>query len=125
MASRLAWEKELLGLYVSGHPLDRFKEKLSKRPMTLGQLRTQLMPGMEAVAAGMIEDVRMILTRGGDQMAFVKLTDFDGTIEAAVFPRIFKEFRDILKPETVIALKGRLSSRNGELSMVADKLKAL
>ncbi|HVV15312.1 MAG TPA: DNA polymerase III subunit alpha [Candidatus Paceibacterota bacterium] len=125
MADRLAWEKELLGLYVSGHPLDRFKEQLSKRPMTLGQMRRDLAPGMTAVAAGMIEDVRMILTRGGDQMAFVRLTDFDGTIEAAVFPRIYKEFRDILKPETVIALKGRLSSRNGELSMVADKLKAL
>jgi DNA polymerase-3 subunit alpha len=124
-ATKLAWEKELLGLYISGHPLDRFKEQLSKRPVTLGQLRSQVLPGMTAVAAGMIEDVRIILTRGGDQMAFVKLADFDGSIEAAIFPRTFKEFRDILKPETVIALKGKLSNRNGELSLVADKLKAL
>ncbi|HVZ76304.1 MAG TPA: DNA polymerase III subunit alpha [Candidatus Paceibacterota bacterium] len=123
--TRLAWEKELLGLYISGHPLDRFKEQLSKRPMTLGQLRRDTVPGMTVVAAGMVEAVRTILTKGGDQMAFVKISDFDGSLEAAIFPRIYKEFREILQPERVIALKGRLSNRNGELSIVADKLKAL
>jgi DNA polymerase-3 subunit alpha len=125
MAERLAWEKELLGLYVSGHPLDRFKEQLSKRPMTLTELKAKMTPGMTVVAAGMIEDVRTILTRGGDQMAFVKIADFDGHLEAAVFPRTYAEHKAILVPERVIALKGKLSERNGELSMVADKLKAL
>ncbi len=122
---RLAWEKELLGLYVSGHPLDRFREKLSKRPMTIGQMKQRIMPGMTAVAAGMIEDVRMILTRGGDQMAFIKLADFDGSIEAVVFPKSYTEHKAILQPETCIALKGKISNRNGELSMVAEALKAL
>jgi DNA polymerase-3 subunit alpha len=122
---RLAWEKELLGLYVSGHPLDRFREKLSKRPMTIGEMKQKVMPGMTAVAAGMIEDVRMILTRGGDQMAFIKIADFDGSIEAVVFPKNYTANKDILKPETCIALKGRLSNRNGELSMVAEVMKAL
>src|SRR3990172_1978651 len=83
-AQPLAWEKELLGLYVSGHPLDRFKEQLSKRPMTLEELHKKMTPGMTAVAAGMVESVRTILTRGGDQMAFVKITDHSGSIEAAV-----------------------------------------
>ena len=122
---RLAWEKELLGLYVSGHPLDRFREKLSKRPMTIGQMKQRIMPGMTAVAAGMIEDVRMILTRGGDQMAFIKIADFDGSIEAVVFPKNYTEHKAILQPETCIALKGKVSNRNGELSMVAEALKAL
>ncbi|TSC69222.1 MAG: DNA polymerase III subunit alpha [Parcubacteria group bacterium Gr01-1014_56] len=124
LEARLAWEKELLGLYVSGHPLDRFRDKLARSPTTISELKLKT-PGIVAVAAGMVESVRLILTRGGDQMAFVKLADFGGSIEAAVFPRIFQEYKSILKPETVIALKGRLSSRNGELSMVADKLKAL
>lgn len=122
---RLAWEKELLGLYISGHPLDRFKDKLAKRPMSLGELKSKMTPGMTAVAAGMIEDVRTILTRGGEAMAFVKITDLSGSLEAAVFPRIFAEHKEMLKPETIIALKGRLSNRNGEISIVADKLKAL
>jgi len=125
MVDKLTWEKELLGLYVSGHPLDRFKAQLDKRPMTLRELKGRMTPGMTVVAAGIIEGVRTILTRGGDQMAFVKIADLSDTIEAAVFPRTYAEFKEILKPESVIALKGRLSERNGELSMVADKLKAL
>jgi DNA polymerase-3 subunit alpha len=124
LGDKLGWEKELLGLYVSGHPLDRFKEKLAKSPQTIAQLKTQN-PGVTAVAAGMIEYVRMQLTKNGDQMAFIKITDYEGAIEAAIFPRTFAEYKSILKPDTVIAMRGRLSSRNGELSMVADKMKAL
>lgn len=125
LEQKLAWEKELLGLYVSGHPLERFKEKLAKRTTTIKELREKLSPGMTAVAAGIIEDIRMVSTRSGDQMAFIKLTDFDGSIEAVIFPRSFAEYKKILKPEACIALKGRLSKRNGELSLVAEQLKAL
>jgi DNA polymerase-3 subunit alpha len=124
MEQRLLWEKELLGLYVSGHPLDKFKERLAKRRMTLSQLRT-VKPGVVTVTGGMIEDIRVILTKNGDQMAFIKLADYDGSIEAVVFPKSFAEHKEILKAESCIALKGKLSSRNGELSLVADDLKAL
>ena len=125
LEQKLLWEKELLGLYVSGHPLERFKEKLSKRTMTIKELREKMAPCMQTVAAGIIEDIRMVLTRTGDQMAFIKLTDFDGTIEAVVFPKNFAEHKQILKQDSCIALKGRLSNRNGELSLVAEQLKAL
>jgi DNA polymerase III subunit alpha len=73
----------------------------------------------------MLTDVRVILTKGGDQMAFIKLADYDGSIEAVVFPKSFVEYKEILKPDTCIALKGRLSNRNGELSLVTEALKAL
>jgi DNA polymerase-3 subunit alpha len=122
---RLAWEKELLGLYVSGHPLDKYREKLSKRPMTLSELKTKIHPGMMVVAAGMIQEIRLHLTKGGDQMAFIKIADFDGSMEAVVFPKNYAEHRNILKTESCIALKGKLTSRNGELSMVAEALKAM
>ncbi len=58
-------------------------------------------------------------------MAFIKIADFDGSMEAVVFPKNYAEHRSILKTESCIALKGKLSSRNGELSMVAEALKAL
>jgi DNA polymerase-3 subunit alpha len=125
MAERLAWEKELLGLYISGHPLDQFREKLARRPMTLAQLREQLQPGMPTIAAGIIEDIRVILTRSGDQMAFIRLADFDSSIEAVVFPKSYAEHKAILAPQRCIALKGRLSNRNGELSLVTEALKEL
>jgi DNA polymerase-3 subunit alpha len=123
---RLVWEKELLGLYVSGHPLDKYKEKLSKRPMNLSELKLRVRPGSEnVVAAGMIQDIRIHLTKNGDQMAFIKIADFDGSMEAVVFPKNYAEHKNILKLENYIALKGTLSNRNGELSMVAEALKAL
>lgn len=125
LGQKLKWEKELLGLYVSGHPLDEVKDKLAKRPHSIRQLREKAVTGATAVAAGMIESVRVILTKGGDQMAFIKIADETDAIEAVVFPKNFVQFRDILRPESCIALKGRISNRNGELSLVAEALKAL
>ena len=80
---------------------------------------------MIVVAAGMIQEIRLHLTKGGDQMAFIKIADFDGSMEAVVFPKNYAEHRNILKTENCIALKGKLTSRNGELSMVAEALRAL
>lgn len=125
LPEKLKWEKELLGLYVSGHPLDQYKEKLQKRSMTIGEMKSRVMPGVSTVAAGMVEDVRVILTRGGDQMAFIKLMDESGTIEAVVFPKDFVTYKNMLKPESCLALKGRMSNRNGELSLVAEAMKML
>lgn len=125
MDERLGWEKELLGLYISGHPLDKYKEKLDKRPMTINQLKERVPTGVTAVAAGMISDVRLLLTKKGDQMAFIKLADFDGSLEAVVFPKNYIEFKAMIKPEACIAIKGQLNNRNGELSMIAEKMKAL
>lgn len=122
---KLAWEKELLGLYVSGHPLDRFKDKLMKRPMNLAQIKERSYPGTTAVIAGMVSEMRVFLTKNGDQMAFLKLADFSGNVEAVVFPKSFVEYKSILKPEAVIAIKGRVSNRNGEFSIVTEALKPL
>ncbi len=122
---KLAWEKELLGLYVSGHPLDRFKDKLSKRPLNLAQIKERAYPGTTTVIAGMVEELRILLTKNGDQMAFIKLADFSGAVEAVVFPKSYVEYKAILKPEACIAIKGRVSNRNGEFSIVTEALKAL
>ena len=96
MEQRLLWEKELLGLYVSGHPLDKFKERLAKRNMTLAELKERVKPGVTTVTGGMIEDVRVIMTRGGDQMAFIRIADYDGSIEAVVFPKSYAEHKNII-----------------------------
>lgn len=125
MDQRLVWEKELLGLYVSGHPLDKFKDKLDKRPMNLAQIKERSYPGTTTVVAGMIEDLRILLTKNGDQMAFIKLADFSGAVEAVVFPKSYAEYKNILRPEACIAIKGRISNRNGEFSIVTEALKAL
>jgi DNA polymerase III subunit alpha len=66
---KLLWEKELLGLYVSGHPLDKHAAKLASRSMNIAELKERLKPGMTGIVAGLLEEVKPILTKGGDQMA--------------------------------------------------------
>ncbi|MDO8572327.1 MAG: DNA polymerase III subunit alpha [bacterium] len=123
-SDKLSWEKELLGLYVSGHPLDEHREKLEKREMTIARIKS-LAAELAVVAAGIVEEVKPVVTKKGDSMAFVKIADFSGMIEVVIFPKIFTEFKNILVKEKCIAIKGRTSERNGEKSIIAEKIKIL
>jgi len=121
---KLAWEKELLGLYVTGHPLDDYK-KLLKDRATILRIDHELREGMLAVASGIVEEVKPIVTKKGDKMAFLKLADFSGSIEAVIFPKLYAEYEALLQPEMCIAIKGRKSVRNGQTSLVAEAVKEL
>lgn len=121
----LVWERELLGLYVSGHPLDDHREKLEKIGSTIEGIK-KLSDGAIAIAGGIVEDIRPILTKKGDKMAFVKLTDATGTIELVLFPEAFfahKEFFEF--PDKCIKVKGKISERNGEKTMIVERVKEL
>lgn len=122
--TQLAWEKELLGLYVTGHPLDEFRETLEGRA-TIQRIDTELREGMMGVASGIVEDVREILTKKGDKMAFLKIADFTGSIEVVVFPKVYAKHAEILVAENCIAIKGKKSLRNGETSFIAEDAKKL
>jgi len=124
VTQKLAWEKELLGLYVSGHPLDAFKEVLAKTNTTIQKVKG-LPPGATTVVYGLLEDVRPILTKNGERMAFTRISDYTGVIEAVFFPRVFNEYKTMLEIGNCIAIKGKLSARNGELSILGDKVKVL
>ena len=117
--------KELLGLYVSGHPLDRFKDILEKRTVTIKKIEEELKEGMLTVATGIVEEVKPIITKSGDKMAFLKMSDFTSSIEIVAFPKIFSAYQDLLQPESCIAVKGRKSLRNGETSIIAEVVKKL
>lgn len=130
---KLVWEKELLGVYVSGHPLDRFKEELTKRT-SIGEIvsavrEKQEIPVLrfkgEVVTAGMIETVRELLTKKGDRMAFIQLSNHEHTIEMVAFPEVFQANREFLVPGTCVAVKGKLSIRNDEPSILVDKVRSL
>jgi DNA polymerase-3 subunit alpha len=130
----LAWEKELLGLYISGHPLDKYKSILEKRPVHVSTVKAKAQKELEqglkvkedmVVLGGIIEDVRVIMTKKNEPMAFLRMADLTGTIEAVAFPRTYGRFKAILVPEKCVALKAKVSERNGEISLVADNVMAL
>jgi DNA polymerase-3 subunit alpha len=121
---KLLWEKELLGVYVSGHPLDAFKNEIESRT-TITQIKNDGRNGIPVVTAGMIESVRELLTKKGDRMAFIQLSNLEDTIEMVAFPEVFQTNKDLLVPGTCVAVKGKLSIRNEQPSVMVDRLKNL
>jgi len=120
---KLAWEKELLGLYISGHPLERVKDKIEKSGMNLKKLGETGFQNMNVVCAVIIESVRKVITKKGGQMAFVKISDLEGSMEAVAFPETFREHATLLIENKCVAIKGKLSIRDGEKSIMIESLK--
>ena len=121
---KLAWEKELLGVYVSGHPLDAFQAGLDKRP-TIASIKTDGRNGIPIVTAGIVETVKELLTKKGDSMAFIKLANHTDSIEMTAFPETFRANQDLLKPQACIAVKGELNIRNGEPTILINRVRAM
>jgi len=124
-AERLAWEKELLGLYVSGHPLDKYREKLEAREWNNKNMKENGKDNMPVTVVGIIEEMREIITKKNEKMAFIKVADLHDTIELVVFPRVFEVHKEFLVLEKIVAIKGKFSKRNGEPSVIADAMKLL
>jgi DNA polymerase-3 subunit alpha len=120
---KLIWEKELLGLYISGHPLDRIRDKLESREINIKKIKDAMGNDMKVTIAGIIESVRQVVTKKNERMAFIKIADLSDSIEAVCFPSIFKDNIDILVAEKCIALSGKVSNRNGEKSIIIEALK--
>ena len=123
MMEKLAWEKELLGLYVSGHPLERFRDKFTEENSIRAAKGAG--NGRQVVIAGLITEVRSVVTKKGDQMAFAKIADFTDLIEVVLFPRTYAECKAIAIPEACVAIRGTISKRNDELSLIGEAIKPL
>lgn len=125
LIEKLEWEKELLGIYVSGHPTDPYHETLSKYPNSIRLAREEDRNGIPLIVGGVLEQVKTILTKKGDRMAFITVADREGSIEAVAFPKTYTEFRDAFKVGACVLIKGKLSRRNDEPSILIDKVKKL
>ncbi|MCF7834178.1 MAG: DNA polymerase III subunit alpha [Candidatus Pacebacteria bacterium] len=122
---KLSWEKELLGLYISGHPLERVKEKLQNKNMNIKKIKEEVTNGFPITIGGMIANIREVITKKNDQMAFLNIEDLTGNIEAVVFPSLFKDKKEIIQKEKCIALSGKVSIRNGEKSIIIEDMKEI
>ncbi len=123
---KLAMEKEILGVYVSGHPLEPFRERFAKSSSNIGMiLSDEIKNEQKVVIGGIIEIVKEINTKKGDKMAFVTLSDFTGSIEAVVFPKTYEKNREIIAEEQVIAVQAKVSDRDGAKSIIIEGIKKL
>ena len=124
---RLAWERELLGLYISAHPLDKYETYLSEQAQPL----TQLIPEYDSrtmTVGGIINSVRTIVTKSGSKMAFVGIEDKFGEGEVIVFPNLYEKVGAKLQQDAVIRVTGKNSARDrdgnlgGESKLIADDI---
>ena len=125
MSEILIMEKELLGFYVSGHPLDQFRRVMRRNSSHTTSQLSELEEKTDVILAGMLIDVRAIITKAGKRMAFLQVEDFEGVIEAAVFPHHFEKQGDELVVGRVLSLRGSISRRGERISLAASEFKTL
>ena len=137
----LLMEKEMTGLYLSGHPLDEYKQSLKLQTSTtietieksyeifLESINAELDESMiseepvindndTVILGGILTEVNQKVTRNNTMMAFLKLEDLTGTIEVIVFPKALDRLRHIIKEDTLVKLKGRVSIKEDELPKI-------
>ena len=125
LGDKLKWEKELLGLYLSGHPLEAYKGKFDKHDETIAKI-LKMESGSPVLAAGLLDNIKIILTKkDGNKMMFGRLEDFTGSIELVAFTDTYAEFKDVLVANECVAIRGAVSHRNGVPSIVVEKAKKL
>lgn len=108
---QLVWERELLGLYLSQHPLELFENILSEQTVPLNSLTSQH-DGKSVSIGGAITEVREITTRNGQKMAFVKIEDQFGEIEAILFPNSYQQTLGLWERDRIVLVRGKLNARD-------------
>jgi DNA polymerase-3 subunit alpha len=122
---QLAWEKELIGLYISDHPFSEFARALGKNFPRIATLFAAKPAGNWVVVCGLVSGAKRIITKKGDAMLFVTLEDATGQVEVVFFPKIFENYKTALNPGTTICLVAKYSDREGEKKLLAEKLEVV
>ncbi|MBN1231234.1 MAG: DNA polymerase III subunit alpha [Anaerolineales bacterium] len=119
----LSWEKELVGMYVSDHPLTPMmpilKKVISHTSNELALVENQ----GRVVVAGVVSKIRYHHTKKGDEMAFVTLEDMGGDMLLVMFPSVWKKVRSLVEYEKVILIEGNIDSRNGDTNILVDDVR--
>ena len=122
-SERLHREKESLGFYFSGHPLDRYRDLLGPILSVDSTTLPEKKDREQVVLAGMVVDQSVINDRKGQQMAFVTLEDFNGSYEVIVFASSFRTSRERLEKDNLVVIPGKITIREGsDTKVIADKV---
>ena len=128
---RLALEKEVLGLYVTGHPLEKYEDILKKTVTLFSNLVDSyqdlkdagIRDGQQVSIGGLIVEMKTMMTKKGQMMAFLTLEDLYGRIEVVVFPKTYDEYRRYLKQDQPVVIKGRINyNEEARTSVIAAQV---
>ncbi len=117
---KLNWEKELLGLFVSGHPLKYFKNALEKKTMSIAKIQSCRLQQKIRIG-GIISKIKKIITRNGKPMLFVNLEDLTDKIEVIVFPRIIEHNPSVFQENKIVMISGKVDSKDGTPKLICEE----
>lgn len=120
---KLQWERELLGLYVSEHPFREYAKVFGDALMKVEDIPKHRADKGLLCIGGIIMDIRQIMTKKNDPMAFVRLEDETGSVEVVVFPKIFEQSKDVLVKDAPVMVEGKYNERDGETKILCERMR--
>ena len=130
----LIMEKEVLGLYVSGHPLDNYIEEISSYSTIksidiladefddVAKKKIEMLDGKPVKIFGIITAVKKKITKNNEIMAFVTVEDLDGSINLLAFPKTFAQYRNSIAEDNIVTIEGRISVKDDEVTIIISKI---
>jgi len=134
---KLTLEKTVLGIYLSGHPLEDYRNQFDKFSFNTSVLDfyeededgkkhyTEVQDGQRVLMGGIISEFKRLATHNGQNMAFVKVEDLYGQIEVICFPKTYEKAKDVLKEETTVKVTGKLQNKDGVMQIIAENVELL
>lgn len=120
---KIEWERKLLGFYVSGHPLDSYKEQLKAcTPLYHLTAEGNQYDGRMVTIGGTISRIKGTMTKKGQPMGYVTIEDYDGEVETVVFPSIWETVRPILAEDAAVAIRGRVQANERDVRVLAEEI---
>ncbi|WP_051534039.1 DNA polymerase III subunit alpha [Desulfitibacter alkalitolerans] len=121
----LAMEKETLGLYISGHPINEYLANLRSQISNNIEEITSSMDSSTVVIGGVLSRIKRSVTKRGEAMAYATLEDNTGSIECLVFPSVLTQYAQLLQEDNVVRIEGRISYQNEEVKCIVSTIKAI
>ena len=123
---RLTWEKELLGLFISSHPLQGFEKILAKKVVAISKIaNSNFRRNIKIKIGGIISKIKKIITRNGQPMLFVKVEDLDSKIEVIVFPGVIEKNPAVFQENKIVMVSGRLDSKDGVPKIICEEIEEI
>lgn len=120
---KIEWERKLLGFYVSGHPLDSYKEQLKAcTPLYHLTAEGNQYDGRMVTIGGTISRIKGTMTKKGQPMGYVTIEDYDGEVETVVFPSVWETVRPILAEDAAVAIRGCVQANERDVRVLAEEI---
>jgi len=123
-AEKLSWERELLGLYISGHPIEDFAGILEKKVLPIKKVNGEIPEKMVRIG-GVISSIKKVLTKMGKPMLFLNLEDLTDKIEVIVFPRIIEKNPTLFQENKIVLISGKVDNRDGIPKIICENIEEI